>query len=434
MHNKLLVRNACQIVQVCVDNELLLRGEQTKEIAVLASGEVGCGVSLVVDLEGKIADIGHDDVIASKYAGCHFDREIDASGKCILPGLIDGHTHPVWVGDRVHEFAAKLAGATYMDIHKMGGGIHFTVNHVREASEQELYDTLIKRLHAMSKCGTTVLEAKSGYGLDAESEIKMLRVIDKARKEMASIIDISSTYCGAHAIPKGKTMVEATDDVINNQLKQIKVLMDQNELHVDNIDVFCEDGVFDTQASRQILQAGKDMGLHINFHGDELHPMNSGEMGASLDARAISHLEEVSDAGIEAMAQKEVIAVLLPTTAYILKLKPPPARKMIEKAVPVALGSDFNPNAFCYSMPVVMHMACCVLRMSMNEALIGATINAAASLGMSSTHGSLEVGKQADLLIVDAPRWEHLIYQFAASSEIIDYVIKSGSVVHSKDS
>lgn len=426
---KLIVRHARQIVQICAQKEKMILGEKAKHVVVL--GDEKNEMALVVNNEGMIEDVGRDEVISAKYAGCTFEKEIDAKGKCVLPGLIDGHTHPVWVGDRVHEFAMKLAGATYMDVHKMGGGIHFTVNHVREASEEELYRSFEKRLKAMSKCGTTTLEAKSGYGLDAESEIKMLRVIEKAKNEFKGI-DISSTYCGAHAIPKGKTMQEATRDVIENQIPQIKTLMDQGELHVDNIDVFCEKGVFDTESTRQILEAGTKIGMQINFHGDELNPMNSGELGAALDAKAISHLEEVSDAGIIAMAEKKVVAVLLPTTAYILKLKPPPARKMIDKSVPVALGSDFNPNAHCFSMPVVMHMACCILRMSMNEALIGATINAAASIGKSDTHGSIEIGKHGDLVIVDAPRWEHLIYQFAASNEVIDYVIKDGDVVHTR--
>ncbi|XP_057296762.1 probable imidazolonepropionase isoform X2 [Hydractinia symbiolongicarpus] len=391
---RLLIHHAKQVVKVCENGELVLCGEQTKTVSLLDSKDGETGYSLVVNEKGAIEAIGSDIEIKKRFSDGCFTKEIDASGKCVLPGLIDGHTHPVWLGDRVHEFA-------------------------------------MKRLHAMLRCGTTTIEAKSGYGLDAKNEIKMLRVLTRAQKEFP-MIEISSTYCGAHAIPRGKTMEEATDDIVNNQIPTIKKLMDQGQLLVDNIDVFCEKGVFDTEASRQILEAGKKIGLHINFHGDELHPMKSGELGALLNARAISHLEEVSDAGVVAMADKCVTAVLLPTTAYILKLKPPPARQLIEQGVPVALGSDFNPNAFCYSMPVVMHMACCILRMSMTESLIGATLNAAASIGLSKTHGSLEVGKQADILIIDAPKWEHLIYQFAGHDQLIDYVIKRGDVVYSK--
>jgi len=437
--NRLLIHNIKQVVKVCENGELLLAGkEKTQHLAILDSTSNGGttspkgGYSILINDKGTIEAIDTDDVISEKYKDVAVEKKINAGGKCVLPGLIDGHTHPVWLGDRVHEFKMKLAGASYMDIHQAGGGIHFTVDHVHKATEEELYQSLKQRLHKMVKCGTTTVEAKSGYGLDKENELKMLRVINRARNELSKMVDISITYCGAHAIPKGKNMKEATTDILTNQLPCLKQEIENGRLHVDNIDVFCEKGVFDTESTRQILEAGVDMGLNINFHGDELHPMKSGELGGLLNARAISHLEEVSDAGVECMADKGVVAVLLPTTAYILRLKPPPARKMIEQGVPVALGSDFNPNAFCYSMPMVMHMACCLLKMSMNEALIGATINAAASIGLSRSHGSIEVGKQADLLVVDVPSWEHLIYQFGCHGETINYVIKNGKVVHQR--
>eukprot|EP00794_Sanderia_malayensis_P006326 gene6326-7051_t len=402
--HKIIVRHAYQIVNVCKNSEMLLRGKEMGHVALTEDKD---GLSLIVGKDGLVLDYGTDKEIESKYVNCTFETEINADGQTIMPGLIDGHTHPVWVGDRVHEFAMKLAGATYMDVHKAGGGINFTVEHVRNATEDKLYASLLKRLQRMVRCGTTLVEAKSGYGLEVESEIKMLRVIEKAKKNFKDI-EISSTFCGAHSVPRGKTMEEATNDVIDVQIPKIKELMEKKELHVENIDVFCEKGVFDTEATRKILTAGKEAGLALNFHGDELHPMASGELGAELEARAISHLEEVSDAGIKCMSDKSVVAVVLPTTAYILRLSPPPVRKMIEAGVAVALGSDFNPNAFCLSMPMTMHLACVILRMSMNEALVAATINAAASLGRSKTHGSIEIGKIADLLIIDAPRWQLL--------------------------
>uniref|UniRef100_T2M6L2 Probable imidazolonepropionase n=1 Tax=Hydra vulgaris TaxID=6087 RepID=T2M6L2_HYDVU len=426
----LLIKNAKQVVTVCEQKEKVLYGEDAKKVKVCDSSD-NQGYSIVVDNSGKIEAIGLDDEIIKKYDHVTFNKEINACGKCILPGLIDGHTHPVWVGDRVHEFAMKLEGATYMDIHKAGGGIYFTVKSVHEATEDELYHSFLKRLKAMSKCGTTTIEAKSGYGLDAENEIKMLKVIERARKEI-SFMDISVTYCGGHAIPKGKTMEEATQDIVENQIPQIVNLMNDGKIHVDNIDVFYETGVFDKESTKKILLAGKNVGMNINFHGDELNSNQSGKLGAEVGALAISHLEEIDDEGIILMQKQNIIATLLPTTAYILKLKPPPARKLIEKGVAVALGSDFNPNAYCYSMTTVMHMACCLLRMSMSEALIGATINAAASIGLSDSHGSIEVGKQADFIIIDAPRWEHLIYQFGSHDEIITHVIKRGVVVYAK--
>ncbi|XP_019625373.1 PREDICTED: probable imidazolonepropionase [Branchiostoma belcheri] len=425
---KLLVRGARQAVLVCRAGERALRGEEMKTLASLEQ-DGDNGVSLVVGSNGLIEAVGHDADIQQKYGSTKFDRVIDAAGMSILPGLIDGHTHPVWAGDRVHEFAMKLAGATYMEVHKAGGGINFTVEHTRRASEDELYTLFRDRLLRMVRAGTTLVECKSGYGLEVETEMKMLRVIQRAKRELP--IEISSTFCGAHSVPRGSTMEQATDDVINVQLPRLRELMKSGDLEVDNIDVFCEKGVFDVDSTRRILQAGVETGLAINFHGDELHPMNSAELGAELKARAISHLEEISDAGIKAMADSGSVAVILPTTAYILRLTPPPARKMIDSGVVVALGSDFNPNAFCLSMPMTMHLACVNFRMSMNESLAAATINAAASLGRAETHGSLEVGKVGDLVIIDAPRWEHLIYQLAGHDHLIKYVVKKGEVIHS---
>ncbi|KAL9959748.1 hypothetical protein ACROYT_G033103 [Oculina patagonica] len=400
-----------------------------KNLAILEGGQ-DRGVSIVVDNAGKIECIDFDDKVDLQYPKCTFKEEVDASGMCVIPGLIDGHTHPVWVGDRVHEFAMKLAGATYMDIHKAGGGIGFTVEHVRKATEEELYTSLRKWLLRMLRSGTTLVEAKSGYGLDVESEMKMLRVIEKAKKELP--IEISSTFCGAHSVPKGSTPEEATNNVVNDQIPKLQELIKNKEITVDNIDVFCEKGVFGLEETRRILEAGKAAGLALNFHGDELHPMKAAELGAKLGARAISHLEEVSDEGIQAMSAASVTAVLLPTTAYILRLKCPPARAMIKSGVPVALGSDFNPNAFCLSMPLTMHLACVNLRMTMEESLAAATINAAASLGRSHTHGSLEPGKVADMLVIDAPRWEHLVYQLGGHDDVIKFVIKNGKIVHSR--
>ncbi|MGH0165488.1 UNVERIFIED_CONTAM: hypothetical protein FKN15_051623 [Acipenser sinensis] len=398
---RLLVKNAKQVVLVCANGEKFLTVKEIQNIAVIENA------SLVI---GKT----------------HVDNVCD-----VVSGLIDAHTHPVWAGDRVHEFAMKLAGATYMEVHQAGGGIHFTVEHTRQASEAELLASLKQRLLRMLRTGTTLVECKSGYGLELDTEVKMLSVIERARKDLP--IGISSTYCGAHSVPKRKTAAEATDDIIKVQLLKLKEKMSKGELHVDNIDVFCEKGVFDLESTRAILQAGKDMGLQINFHGDELHPMNSAELGAELEALAISHLEEVTDNGIAAMARAKSSAILLPTTAYILRLKQPRARDMLDAGVIVALGSDFNPNAYCCSMPMVMHLACVNMKMSMKEALAAATINAAYSLGKSHTHGSLEVNKQGDLVILNSSRWEHLIYQFGGHQELIKFVIVKGKVVYEND-
>ncbi|GCC32246.1 probable imidazolonepropionase [Chiloscyllium punctatum] len=423
---RLLVRNAAQLVQVSDSGAQYLGKAEMQRLVVIT------GASIVINREGLIEAVGPNELIQSKYTEVTFDQEIDACGMCVLPGLVDAHTHPVWAGDRVHEFAMKLAGASYMEIHRAGGGIHFTVEHTRKASEEELFERLRGRLWRMVRTGTTLVECKTGYGLNLETETKMLRVIERARRELD--ISISSTYCGAHSVPRGKTPAETVDDIIRVQLPKLKEMMANGEFHIDNIDVFCEKGVFDLDSTRAILQAGKEMKLQINFHGDELYPMHAAELGAELGALAISHLEEVSDAGIAAMATAKSCAVLLPSTAYILRLKTPRAQDMLDAGVIVALGSDFNPNAYCCSMPITMHLACVNMKMSMNESLVAATINAAYALGKSHSHGSLEVGKQGDLLIINAPRWEHLIYQFGGHQDLIKYVITKGKIAYENKS
>ncbi|KAM5170494.1 putative imidazolonepropionase [Mantella aurantiaca] len=419
---KLLLKNAEQMVLVCRNEEQFLLQEGMQHLAVLKKA------SLVIGKDGFIKAVGPAETIRNQFSPAEFEMVIDCSGKCVLPGFVDAHTHPVWAGDRVHEFAKKLAGATYMDIHQSGGGINFTVDHTEAASEEELYYSFRQRLQRMLRTGTTLVECKSGYGLKLETELKMLRVIERAHRELD--IDISCTYCGAHSVPKGKSAQTAAKDIIENHLPALKQMALNGEIHVDNIDVFCEKGVFDLESTREILEAGKAIGLNLNFHGDELNPMNSAELGAELGAHAVSHLEEISDEGIAALAVAKCSAVLLPTTAYILRLKQPRAREMLRAGVIVSLGSDFNPNAYCVSMPMVMHLACVNLRMSLKEALAAATINAAYSLGRSHTHGSLEVGKQGDVVIINAPRWEHIIYQFGGHQELIEYVIIKGKLVY----
>jgi len=204
---------------------------------------------------------------------------------------------------------------------------------------------------------------------------------------------------------RGKTADEATQDIVKSQLPKLKDLIEKKELDVDNVDVFCEKGVYDVEQSESILSTAKELcKLNINFHSDELYPLNSVSMAVKLNSRAVSHLEEISDEEISLMSKSETVGILLPTTAIVMQLKRPPARKMLNSNCIVALGSDFNPNAFCYSMPLVMSLACVDLRLSMNEALVASTINSAFALGVHETKGSIEVGKHADLLIIKSNR------------------------------
>jgi len=417
---KVLVHSAEQIVQVTSKGERYLSGVAMDKISIIKKG------AMVIGFDGKIVAIGPNDEIREKFKNETFAVYLDCTGKSIVPGLVDAHTHPVWSGDRVREFAAKLKGATYMDIHKMGGGIGYTVNCVHESSEEELYNLLRLRLNRMIAQGTTLVEAKSGYGLNLLNELKMLRVINRATKEHP--IDIVSTYLGAHSVPKGSTAAEATKDIIEVQIPDLVKRKADGEINPEFIDVFHEKGVFEYEDTQKILEAGQREGFLVNFHGDELNPNKSAELAAKLGARSVTHCEEISEQGILDIARSKTAAVLLPTTAHILRLEYPPARKIIQAGGIVALGSDFNPNAHCMSMPFVMHLACVSMRLSMAEALAAATINAAYSINREKTHGSLEVGKCGDFLVLFTPNWEHLIYELADPP--IMAIIKDGNHVN----
>jgi imidazolonepropionase len=429
---RLLIENASQIVTVTNNaNQRIKKGSDQNKIECIENG------SLIVGHNGLIVAVGKHEDLCAKYNNLDhnlFETVIDARGKSVVPGLVDGHTHPVWSGDRTHEFSMKLSGATYMDIHNMGGGISFTVKHTRQTSEQELSHLLLKRLRVMLRNGSTLVEAKSGYGLNTETEMKMLKVIHSANVNHSDKIPmLVANYLGAHSVPKidNLTMTEYTEQILNEQIPELIKLKQQGLIDPKLIDVFHEEGVFDTECTRKILLSGKEKaGLKINFHGDELHPMKSAELGAEVGAIAISHLEKISEEGIKQMAEKEICAVLLPTTAYVLRIEYPPARKLIESGVPVVLASDFNPNAHCMSLPFVMNLACVNMRMTMPEALVACTLNAAAALDCTSTHGSLCEGKYGDCVIVNSSNWEHLIYEIGNSSDsVINKVIKQGKIV-----
>lgn len=273
VRGKMAVKNIGQLVQVCAGRETMVCGRGQKVFTF-----PGGPAFVTVDKDGLIERIArmseYDDVTEDDS----YDEVVDACGHVMVAGLCDAHSHPVWAGERIGEFAMKLQGATYMQIHQAGGGIHFTVEKTRAASEDELYKSFKQRLNSMIRHGTTLVECKSGYGLDLENELKMLRVIERARKDPDVKIDISTTYCGAHAVPKGMSGDEATRRIIQHDLPRIRETMESGEVRVDNIDVFCERGVFDLEQTRRILEAGVEIGLKINFHGDELHPMRSAEV------------------------------------------------------------------------------------------------------------------------------------------------------------
>jgi imidazolonepropionase len=348
---------------------------------------------------------------------------IDASGKIVLPGFIDSHTHLIFAGSREHEFEQRLQGMSYQQIAAQGGGINATVRCVRESSKEQLKTLARQRLDRMLRFGITTVEVKSGYGLTMADEIKCLEVIAELNAE--GPLEVIPTFLGAHAVPP---------EYRSNRDGYLRLLLDEMLPEIARsrlarfCDVFCETGVFDLQESERILARARDLGFQLKVHADELTPLGGAELAARLGAISADHLLCVTDAGIDALAASGTVATLLPGTAFFLGMPYAPARRLIERGVPVALASDCNPGTCpTENLPLVGAMACTQMKMLPAEAITAMTLNAAAALGCSDQLGSLEVGKQADLVICDVPDYRHLFYHFGVNH--VWRVIKRGRVV-----
>jgi imidazolonepropionase len=352
----------------------------------------------IVATDGTIVFVGASDEAARLYPSGPGDTVVDAAGCTVVPGFVDPHTHVVYGGDRREELRRRLAGATYAEIAAGGGGILSTVRATREASEDELADATRLRLDQMLACGTTTCEAKSGYGLQADAELKMLRVIRRLNAEHP--MDLVSTFMGAHEIPVEH---RANRRFYIDQLVRQMIPAAARDGLAEWCDVFCEVGVFAPDESEEILEAGKRHGLKPRIHADELAESGGSLVAARVGARSADHLLHVAPRGIHAMKHAGVVATLLPIAAFYLKLgRFAPARELIEGGVPVALATDLNPGGgFSPSMPFAMALACFGMRMTMEEALVASTINAAYSIDRHDRVGSLEVGKQLDAVIVN---------------------------------
>jgi imidazolonepropionase len=347
---------------------------------------------------------------------------IDARGRTVVPGFVDPHTHLVFAGDRRQELQRRLAGATYAEIAAGGGGIVRTVAATRDASEAELVEAALPRLRAMLSSGTTTCEVKSGYGLSVASEVSMLRAARSLARQQP--IEVVTTFMGAHEFPPEyrERRAEYVRLVIDEMLPAVT-----REGLADWCDVFCEHGVFTPDESRDILQAGRRLGLKARIHADELALSGGSRVAVEVGARSADHLIFADADAARAMAKAGVVATLLPAAAFYLKLgRFAPARMLIEQQVPVALATDINPGGgFSTSMPFVMTLACFGMGMTIEEALIGATLNAAASLDLADRLGSLEVGKQMDAVIVDGM----LSDLIRVGPPVVAQVVKRGRVV-----
>lgn len=349
---------------------------------------------------------------------------IDGTGKTITPGLVDPHTHVVYSGSRERELPMKLNKVGYIEILNMGGGILSTVENTKKSTVEELVEETSKRLDIMLEHGTTTVESKSGYGLDLLNEEKLLKVNKELNKNHP--IDVVSTFMGAHALPKEyKNNREGfIDNIINEMIPYVA-----KENLAEFIDCFCEEGVFDTDECRKILLAGKEHGLKLKLHGDEVESIGGAELAGELNCISAEHLIAASDKGIEALSKSGVVAVLLPSTAFYLMVGSfARARDMIDKGVPVALATDCNPGTSpTESLQAVMTFACFGMRMLPEEIINAMTINAACAINREKTIGSIEVGKKADIAIFNAKNLDYLIYHFGVNA--IDKVIKDGKIV-----
>jgi len=372
-------------------------GEELSELGIIQDGGV-----LIRD--GKIEAVGPSAEIEKKSKGAEI---IDLGGRVVLPGFVDAHTHLVFGGNRLDDFERRARGETYEQIAKAGGGIWSTVQKTRSASEDELFASAEKRIDWFLKCGTTTVEAKSGYGLTAEDELKILRVIRRLNDETP--LDVVPTFLGAHAVPREMATDKYIDLVINEMLPRVA-----KEKLAEFCDVFCERGYFDVEQSRKILTAAKMLRLKLRGHVDQLSNSGGAKLMADLGAITADHLEKTDDQGIAALKSAKVQPVLLPGSVYALGLKEyPRARAMIDAGLAVVLATDFNPGSSpTSSMPMVLSLACTQMKMSPAEAIVAATINAAYSLGRGDRIGSLEVGKAANIAMFDCEDHREIAYWF----------------------
>ncbi|MHC5110406.1 MAG: imidazolonepropionase [Planctomycetota bacterium] len=375
--------------------------------------------ALILD-EGRIAWIG----LEADLDRTGVVERIDAGGGCVIPGLIDCHTHTVFAGTREGEFVKRLEGASYAEIAEAGGGIKTTVKSVRDATRGELVDLARPRLQRMLARGVTTVEIKSGYGLTVADEIKML----EAAGDLADVLpmDIARTYLAAHTIPhefsgdpEGYLDVILAPDVLSRL---------QSDGLAEFCDVFCERTAFDVEQSRRVLREAAAFGLRSKLHADQITQIGASVLAGEVSAISADHLETIHEEGIAAMKQAGSVAVLLPGCSFFLGVEQAPARRILEADLPVAVATDYNPgSAMVESLPLVMGIACTQMKMTPTETLMATTANAAAAIGRQDRLGAIAVGMQADLVILDVPN--HLRMMYEPGRDCTRMVIKAGEVV-----
>jgi imidazolonepropionase len=413
----LLIVNANELVTLSGKNQKPRTGRQMREIGIIRDG----GLAIK---DGRIVAVGKTTDVTKAFKA---ENVISANGKIVLPGFVDPHTHLVFAGSREDEFQMRIEGASYMEILKAGGGILRTVRETRKASFEKLVDYGTEALDAMLEHGTTTIEAKSGYGLTTKDELKMLDVIQ--RLNQLHSVDVVPTFLGAHAVPP---------EFFNNPQAYVNLVTEEMIPKVSEkglaefCDVSCEKGVFSLEQARRILTAGKNSSLKPKVHADETSLLGGAELAAGIGAVSADNMLFSSDEGIKAMADKGVVAVLLPATAFsLMSNRYADARVMINFGVPIAMGTDFNPSCWVENQQLVIALACHFMKLTPAEAITAATINAAHAINRANEVGSLEVGKKADVTVLDVPNHKFLGYRFGVN--LVDKVIKNGRIVVDKE-
>jgi imidazolonepropionase len=400
---RLLVRDLRQLATPA-GNDAPLRGSALGEVDIVEGAYILCRDG-VIEAVGRMQDLPALDGEVD---------ELDARGLCAVPGLVDCHTHACFAGDRVDEFSLRAAGADYLELQQAGGGILATVRATRAATEEELVEATLRHRGWMRAHGTTTFEAKSGYGLDRETELAQLRAVAAAGG--------IPTWLGAHALPPEHADADAYLDFL-----LAEVLPDAAPLAAA-ADVFLERGAFDAAQARRYLEACRDAGLPLRLHGDQFTEAGAIPLAIELRAKSVDHLEATGAEGIRALATSGVAAVCLPASALFLDRPMPPARALVDAGAAVALATDFNPgSAFCESLPVVCSLAATQLRLAPAEALSACTVNAASVLDRADRVGRLAPDYDADVVLLDADDWRHLAYHLAGP--IVHTVVEHGQPV-----
>jgi imidazolonepropionase len=410
----LLIHSATQLLTLAGGPQ---RGPALGALGILEDGAVAIS-------EGRIAAVGRSSDLRAQFT----PREtLGASGCAMLPGFVDPHTHLVWAGDRANEFEMRLAGATYMEIMAAGGGIMSTVRHTRAASVDQMVAETQPRLDRMLACGTTTAEAKTGYGLETQTELRQLEAIDRLEAEHP--MTLVPTFLGAHALPEEyKGREDAFIDLVMNEMLPAVVSRTSNG-KLPYCDIFCEEGAFTVAQSRRLLERARELGFGLKIHADEFKGLGGTKLAVELGAASADHLVYTPEEDIAALGQGDTVAVGLPGTPFGLAQKDyTPAGAILKAGGVLALATDLNPGTtWCESMQMVIALACRYMKLTPAQAIAAATINAAQAIGMAGEVGSLEEGKLADVLVLDAPDYRHLGYRYGTN--LVRRVVKAGRVV-----